>query len=65
MDEADGGEGFGGDEASGAHERLRIGSYGHQADVCQLRNTVNEDDIRRFDVAMHQSVLMQFRKGLG
>ena len=50
---------FGWNEPFRPHKRPGIAQVGHQPDVRQLRHTPDKDDVRGFDVAMHQPVLMQ------
>ena len=38
---------------------MRLVDVRHQPDVGQLRCAVYEDDVRRFDVAVDQAVLME------
>ena len=41
---------------------LRVARFSHQPDVAKLRHAIHEDHIGRFDVAMHQAVLVQVRE---
>ena len=51
------------DEPFGAHERVRdIGSR-DQPDVGKFWNAIDEDDVRRLHVPMHQAVLVQIVEG--
>ena len=42
-----------------SHERGRFANLRHQPNVSELGRAADEDDIRRLDVPMHQSVRMQ------
>ena len=48
-----------------AHPRKRGVHARHQPDVRQLGHAVDEDDVGRLDVAMHQAVPVQMRQGSG
>ena len=53
---------FGRNESFRAHIRTGFARLGHQPNVRQLGHATHEDDVRRLDVAMHQTVPVQVRE---
>ena len=45
-----------------ADDGTRVARVGHQPDVRQLGSALHEDDVRRFDVAVNETVLVQMRQ---
>ena len=43
-----------------ADVRPGLAAFSHQTDVCELRNHVHKNDVRRFYVAVNQAVLVKF-----
>src|SRR6185369_13861971 len=56
---------FGWNESLRAHERALFIDARHQTDVRELGLAVDEDDIRRFDIAMHQPMPVKMPKRAG
>ena len=56
---------FGRNESFRAHERALFVNARHQTDVRKLGLTVDEDDVRWFYIAMHESVPMKVSERTG